>query len=385
MRLAAALVLAGAALVGPESRPALARLADRFADAIAAAAGGRPVELAPLEAEGRRASDALDLRALTLARLTGRLAVHDDGPRLRVVGALAEQAGRLVVSARLVEEPGGGLAELVSASIETDPRRFETRTEPPRAGRAVDWLGSRRTAPMDDRVLAMAWLPDDRLAVLHPDAAALYRWMPPDLVLLDRHPLPAARGGGETRIDAGVISAATHDQAFWAMTNARPRAVLLGVAGGHLVERSEGDALPWPGVEGGLRFRPGTNLLEGQTRRFGPTPLLAIAPDGVAAAVADDARLLGPGADTGLHVGPTLAQLWDGWIAASSADPPGIADSLLLLRTGDGRLLDSFSIEGAIRALAGNIEGDPARLAAAVEPVSGGTALEMIELRQHRP
>jgi hypothetical protein len=126
-------------------------------------------------------------------------------------------------------------------------------------------------------------------------------------------------------------------------------------------------------------------LLEGQTRRFGPTPLLAIAPDGVAAAVADDARLLGPGADTGLHVGPTLAQLWDGWIAASSADPPGIADSLLLLRTGDGRLLDSFSIEGAIRALAGNIDGDQARIAAAVEPVSGGTALEMIELRQHRP
>jgi hypothetical protein len=71
-------------------------------------ARGRPVEVTvPEDRTGHGASLALDLHALVLERLKGRAEVRGSGPRLRVRSVLSETAAGLVLSARVVEEPGG--------------------------------------------------------------------------------------------------------------------------------------------------------------------------------------------------------------------------------------------------------------------------------------
>src|SRR6185295_15499282 len=98
------LLFASATATSPSTR-----LAKALADAIADAAHGRPLELGvPEDRTSRGATFALDLRALVAARLQGRSALVDAGPRLRVTWVVSETPQRLIASARVIEEPSGG-------------------------------------------------------------------------------------------------------------------------------------------------------------------------------------------------------------------------------------------------------------------------------------
>src|SRR2546425_11125318 len=120
-RIAALLALAAIAAPARAAAP-LARLADTLAGEIVAAVHGSAVEVAPPEDRtGSGGSLALDLASLLRARLEGRVRLVSSGPRIRVDSVLAEGPGRLWVSARLTEEPGGRLVDVLASSAQSDP------------------------------------------------------------------------------------------------------------------------------------------------------------------------------------------------------------------------------------------------------------------------
>jgi hypothetical protein len=235
-----------------------------------------------------------------------------------------------------------------------------------------------RSATLDKPALALAFLDDGLLAALFPEAAALYRWNGPALVEQSRLALPGSPL--PVRAPGGLILAPPREAAFWALSSRFPRAFLLAVEGGALVRRSEAEALPWPGCATGLRFRLGTNLIEGTLEKLGEGPFLAIAV-GTELAVLPDGRLRGAGGASRVRAGPALAPLGDGIYAAPSANPPGALDSLLLLSR-DGETVQSVQVAGSVRALASRVRGAVALLVAAVETPAGGGALVRIELRR---
>jgi len=371
-----------AALPSAESVPS--RLARSLAAQIAGAARGRPVELAvPEDRTGRGPGFALDLQALTVLRLReAGSALADTGPRLRVEAVVTEGPDRMVVSARVVEEPGGGLVDVLSASVETDQASLPLSVLPrPPATASLDVLSSYRTPPLEETVLAIAPLGEEHLVALSPDDALLYRLEATGLAFQSRRALPGPPS--TVRAPAGLIAAAPAEQAFWALTNRSPRAALFAVAGGRLALREEAAALPWPQSEDGLRFRPGTNLIEGRLQGVGAGPFVAV---GEGLAVAADGSLL-PRGSSDLRVGTALTALWPGAVAASSALPPGSADSILILATDSQgvRLLDSLPVDGAIRALARQPLGRADRLIAAVEAVDGTFHLVVVDLSRRAP
>src|SRR5678815_21591 len=127
-----ALVLGTA--VSAAADTSLGRLADALAQEIGRQARGRAVELFPTaDRTGRGPRLVLDLDTLVRSRVgaSGRLGAS--GPRLQVFPVLAEAPGRLVVSARLVEQPGGALQDLISLSVEADPALLDMAARPPAA------------------------------------------------------------------------------------------------------------------------------------------------------------------------------------------------------------------------------------------------------------
>lgn len=386
----AAFVLASLAFALPAAgAPALVRLAEGFADEIVRAARGRPVEVAaPEDRTGRGSAVALDLRALVLDRLQGRATVTESGPRLRVASVLAQTGTGLVISARVVEEPGERLVDLLSVSVPADESLLTVSPARARPGSAgIDVVATGRTPPLEEPVLDLAFFGDERLVVLGPESVALYGWDGAALTLLSRQPLP---GPLETvRAPGGLLRVAEKDAAFWALTSRSPRALLFAVEDGRLVARQEADALPWPACPAGLRYRPGTNLIEGAVRGLGAGPFLGLDDSALQVAVTADGILI-EGAATGPVVGPPLAALWPGVVAAASARPPGEDDSVLIIATSEGagegpRVLDSLRVDGAVRALAGRVHADSARLVAAVEDVADGPRLLVMDLARPEP
>ena len=386
----AAFVLAALAFALPAAgAPALVRLAEGFADEIVRAARGRPVEVAvPEDRTGRGAAVALDLRALVLDRLQGRATVTESGPRLRLVSVLAETGTGLVVSARVVEEPGERLVDLLSVSVPADESVLTVAPVRPRSGpAAIDVVSTGRTPPLEEPVLDLAFFGDERLVVLGPESVTLYAWDGAGLSLMSRRPLP---GPLETvRLPGGLLRVAERDAAFWALTSRSPRAMLFAVEDGRLVERQEADALPWPACPAGLRYRPGTNLVDGAIRGLGAGPFLGLDDSAPQLAVTADGVLM-EGAAAGPVVGPPLTALWPGVVAAASARPPGEEDSVLIVATSGGtgegpRVLDSLRVEGAVRALAGRVHPGSARLVAAVEDPANGPRLLVMDLARPEP
>jgi hypothetical protein len=369
----------------------LSRLAAALADEIARTAQGRPVEIGNIEDRtGRGAAFVLDLRSLLLARLEGRLSAGPS-PRLRVEPVLMEAPLRLVVSARLVSEPEGSLVDVISVSVPTDPAVLPLSPARPPAGRSgFETVSSSRTPPLQGPVVGLALIGDDRLLVLEPEALALYRWEDSRLVRQAQRPLP---GPFETVRMPGGLLLVTEGGLVWAITSRSPRASLFAVEDGgrRLGERLVADALPWPGSPGGLRFRPGTNLLEGNLEGLGGGPFLAVTEARAGVAVAPDGRLRVSAPDgprsSGLRSGPGLACLWSGILAAASAAPPGAADAIQILERGerDLGLADSLPVPGAVRALAASVHGETARLVAALEAPGGETYLLLLDLRRTTP
>ncbi len=366
----------------------LSRLAVALADEIARTAHGRPVEIGSIEDRtGRGAAFVLDLRSLLLSRLEGPLSTGP-GRRLRVEPVLMEAPLRLVVSARVVSEPEGSLLDVISVSVPTDPAVLPLSPGRPSAGGSgFETVSSSRTPPLEGPVVGLALIGDDRLLVLQPEALGLYRWEDSRLVRQAQRPLP---GPFETVRMPGGLLLVTEGEEVWALSSRSPRASLFAVEDGgrKLSERLVADALPWPGSPEGLRFRPGTNLLEGTLDGVGAGPFLAVTDAQVGVAVAPDGRLRvstpdGP-RSSGVRSGPGLACLWKGILAAASAAPPGAADAILILERGeqDWGLADRLPMPGAVRALAASVHGETARLVAVLEEPGGETYLLVLDLRR---
>lgn len=382
-RLVLPVVLLVAAAVRPpatvRAEATLARLADDAAAALARAARGAPIEMAmPEDRTGRGSGLALDLQSLILARLP-RAAAGTPGTRaVRVTSVLSESPGRLVFSARLVEEPGGRLLDLVSVSMATDAGDLSLASVPwPGASDRLDVVRQARTPTLPAPVLDLAFLDDSRLVVLWAEELGLYRWEDGGLRLESRQPLRGPRV--PVRAPGGLLAVAEKEQAFWAMTSRVARPALFGVDGTRVVERSSADAVPWPGSRSGLRFRAGTNLLEGQVDGLGAGPFLAVNADEGALAVTGEGRMVGLG-DGDQRVGASLAVPRAGVVLTSTALPPPEADALVALeRKPPFATLARLPVDGSIRAIAARAAGPRSRIVAAVER-EDGTHLLAVEV-----
>jgi hypothetical protein len=331
---------------------------------------------------------ALDLHALVLDRLRGKATVMGSGPRLRVQSVLTETGTGLVVSARVTEEPGERLVDMLSVSVPSDESLLTLAPLEPRSAPAtIDVVSTERTPPLEEPVLDVAFFGDDRLVVLGPESVALYAWDGGDLALQSRRPLPGALD--TVRSPGGLLRVAEREAALWALTSRSRRALLLAVEHGRLVERQEAEALPWPGCPGGLRYRVGTNLIEGSIRGLGPGPFLGLDDSAPQLAVTPEGTLV-EGAAAGPAVGPALAALWKGVVAAASPRPPGEDDDILIVATSDAtgagpHVLESIHVEGSVRALAGRARGDTVRLVAAVDDPLVGPHLLVLDLARPQP
>ena len=384
LRPALALILCALApplRAAPAASP-LPLLAQRLAEQLLRAAGERPLELAEIENGTAEPAAALDLRTLLQGRLEGRARLATDGPRLRVLAVLSQSESRLVASARLLEEPGGRLVDIVSASVEADAALLALPTSAGRERAQVEVVSRTRSAPLDGSVLDLAFVGQERVLALFPDALGLYRWDGMTLSAEARLPLGEPQ---PVRHPGGLLLAGR--DGVWALTSALREAVLVDVEGGRLAARSRAQALPSKGTPAGLRFRAGTDWLEGELPGLGAGPFLTVEPPDLAVTPGGELLAAGPDAPVRLapRVGPALARLWNGWLAAVSSEPPGEHDHVLLIDRAAGaadvqRL--PAELEGAARALAAEARGDGARLAVAVEPPGGGTYLELLELRR---
>jgi hypothetical protein len=146
-----------------------------------------------------------------------------------------------------------------------------------------------RTPAPGHGVLDLAFLSDSQVVALTAQEVILYRWTEQGLVQVASRPLP---GRAEpVRWPGGLLNVVEEDRALWALASTREGAVLFTVQAGRLAEGERAPAMPWPRCRSGLRYRPGTNLLEGEVDGLGPGPFLTL--DAVsAAAVAADGRLL---------------------------------------------------------------------------------------------
>jgi len=358
-------LLAALPSAGPS---ALSQLAGSVSEEILRLSKGRPVQVElPTDRTGRTTSRPSDLRSLILTRLEGRLVLKEAGPRLRIESVLWEAPGKIGLSARIVDEPGGRLVDLLTASADADPAVLAL--SPPSASfrTSLEVTTLTRTPPLSRRILDLAFIGDDLLAVLSEQDVSLYACHADSLRLKSKWPLGAIR---KVRAPAGMIVASESEAALWVLTNELNRATLLGVDGGALQRRVEADALPWPGCRTGLRYRPGTNLLEGDLPGFGEGPFLSL---GAGLALSPEGELLPATGDT-LRLGPPLVPLWKDLIAASSASPPGESDWVQIV-SGERHLLDSLPVEGTIRALASRPGEDGARLVVGVEEAQGSHLL----------
>jgi hypothetical protein len=379
------LALAFAFAAGPASGPPLVRLADELAKEIARTAGGRPVELAAVEDRTGSPALALDLRALVAARLGGHVTLADSGPRRQVRMVLGEAPGRLLVAGRVTEEPGGALVDLVAASVEVDRAELALFHAPAgaRAG-PLEVRGVARTSLLRASVVDLAFLGDDRLVVLEPAAVSVWRRDGLSLRQESRADLPAT--APVTRFPGGALAVGTDEAAFWAVTSLTGSAVLVNVEGARLRVAGTAEALPSRATGSGLRFRPGTNLLDARVGSATDGPFLAVEPASETWVVASDGRLGRAGGPavtwSETRVGPALAVLWKGVLAAASAEPPARTDRILVVNVHNGApsVAGALDVEGGVRALAARAQGAGAILAAAVEDADGGIRLVLHDL-----
>lgn len=376
---AAVLLLAAAATPGAS----LGRLADAVAAEIVRVTGGRPIDLAPPE-DRTGAGLAFDLDQLLRRRLEDRVPFATSGDRLAVKAVLAQVGTRLVWSARVIEEPAGAPADIVSVSMSWDPALLPLVPRGGSSTEGVDVLERAMTPPIEGRIVALAFAGDERLLVLFDDALALYRRDGLALRLESRRELPGPLT--PVRLPGGLLLALESESACWAMTSRAARASLFSLDGGRLTAVQQADALPWPRAPAGVRFRPGTNLLEVAVPGV-EGPVLAIEPDEGWVVLANGvlARAGSPDLPApGRRAGPALTRVWPGLLAAAAPEPPGEHDRIVLFGDSARAVAGVVAVEGAVRALASHRRGATALLAAAIEDPAGGFRLGLFELGERR-
>jgi hypothetical protein len=259
-----------------------------------------------------------------------------------------------------------------------------TPTRRPAGTAALDVTAALASGPLDGPVVDLAFLADARVALLSPAALSVYRVESGALTLDARQPLlhPLA-----VRSPAGTLVVSERERALWLATNTSAETLLLAWDGRRITERQRAGALPWPGAPEGVRYRPGTNQLEGPAQALGAAAFLALRGE---TAVATDGAVLVATKDgarrTGVRGGSALAPLWPGVIAVSGAAPPGAADALSVydVSGSESLLLAVFPVEGTIRALGARTSGDRARILAAASD-GRGTRMLLLDVARRRP
>jgi hypothetical protein len=233
------------------------------------------------------------------------------------------------------------------------------------------------------RALDLAFVGPDRLVALDSAEAALFALGEGGATLLSRKSLPGPLD--VVRAPGALLQASERDAAVWALTSRSPRAVLFAVEARELLEREQAVALPFPATARGLRFRAGTNLIEGDVEGLGAGPFLDVAAADTVFAVSPEGRLLVAGRnDVQTRLGPTLAPLWPGFLAASTVAPPGAADAFVVIATDAAVPLMSCPAPGAVRAIAVRVHGEAARVAVAVDGADGGSSLLLFDVAHPR-
>jgi len=240
-----------------------------------------------------------------------------------------------------------------------------------------------RAFPLVPAVTALALLEHDRLVLLSGDALVLYRWDAAGLVELVREPLPGPMS--PVRSPAGLLLLVENESALWVLGNRSPGAVLYGLEGGALMKRLEAHAVPFPDAPQGLRYRSGTNLIEGPLPGLGDGPFVAATLDGLA--VSRDGVLQAASSSAGegpvepMRVGTALATIGE-LAVVTSPMPPGEADRLMLVtwRETPPEILVSLPIEGAVRAVAARRRPKGVQVVAAVQHPELGAYLISYEL-----
>jgi hypothetical protein len=378
---AAVFLLAAAATPAASS---LARLAEAVAGEVVRVSAGRPVDLAPPD-DRTGAGLGADLHQMVRARLEGRVSFASTGDRIAVTAVLAQAGTRLVWSARLTEEPAGTAADVLSVSTTWDGAVLPLIPDRGTSGAAtVDVLERMITPPVEGHVVALAFSGAERLLVLFDDAIALYRRDGLALRLESRRDLAGPLS--PVRQPGGIVRATEMESACWAMTSRGPRATLFALDGGRLTAVQQADAVPWPRTPSGVRFRPGTNLLEAALPGIeGPVLALeaeqgwVVQADGVLARVGSS-ELAAPRT----RVGGAITSPWPGLLAAAGPEAPGEHDHILLFRDSTLAVAGSVPVEGAVRALASYRHGATALLAAALEDPAGGFRLALFEIGEKK-
>jgi hypothetical protein len=239
-----------------------------------------------------------------------------------------------------------------------------------------------RTPSVAERVLDLAVADDETVVALSAEAVCLYRWSRDGLRLESRQPLPGP--AAPVRVPGGLLGPLDESGAFWALTSCASAAALFRIEGRQLKAVSEADALPWTGSPEGLRFRPGTNLVDGRIASLGIGPFLAVEP-GVAIARDGRLRTSDEDEDGALRAGAALASLGDGLFAVSAPQPPGSDDVLRLIERAPQGLSEvlSLPLDGAIRSLAFRPRGRALRVWAGIEGQGGESYFVVLDLSRN--
>jgi hypothetical protein len=260
------------------------------------------------------------------------------------------------------------LAVLAPAAAAGDLARFSRATEV-------------AAAPVPGRVLDLAFVGEDRIAVLLTDSVALYEQDGAALRRLDHLPLEATL---DVRAPAGMIVSDAGDSSFWVSANVATGAVLFTIDGSRLKETQRSEALPFQGSPQGARFRPGTNLIDVTVAGLGSGPHLRAHAGETPWAIAPDGRLGVAGAWSVDSIGSAAALLWPGVWIVSSAQPPGTGDSLAIHGgVTRGTLVATFPAPAAVTALTARVRSDRAAIAAGIAEAGGHRIVVMEVARAH--
>jgi hypothetical protein len=234
--------------------------------------------------------------------------------------------------------------------------------------------------PLPLRPLDLAFVGPDRLVALDGAEVVLLSIEASQVGVLSRHAMPGPLS--VVRAPGGVLGVSETESAVWAMTSRSPQAVLFSVEGARLAERQQADAMPFPAAARGLRFRPGTNLLEAEVAGLGPGPFLDLAGTGVRVAVSPEGRIVRSETEEArARAGPTLAALWPGLFAASLASPPEQEDAVIVFdAAAPATPLLTCRAAGAVRAIAARLREESARLAVATDGPDGRSWLHVLDV-----
>lgn len=369
---------------------ALAHLAEQLARGLLRLGNGQPVELLLDDRTGTDGALGVDLRALATIRLAAAgMSLAHAGPRLRAEAVLARAERTLVLSTRVTREPGALLADVLSSSAEADVALLMRgqRTQPARIP-GFEVRASVMSTVLDERVLDLAWLSEQRLLLLTAEALAVYEWDGSSARPVLRQALPAPLAS--VRFAAGLLALDAPAGSAWVLTNGMAEALQVRLRDGLIEEQRRAPALPWPGAPRGVTFRPSSALIDAQPPGLGAGPFVALEPTLATLAVGADGALLSSGAqaahDTGVRVGPALARLDTAWIVAASAQPPEPEhDALLLIQRQGETWSERARLEsaGPVRALATFEHPDGSvRLVAALGTRASDARLQFFELQR---